>query len=118
MGSAIDRSCAMGSPPWAAKGCCASQCRRFGRCGASVTRLHAGGCRSAERLAARPCETPPRRVEDGHMTDVLSLRGVRSWREQPRNGEDPMSDIDVLNRTLVTENLGIAAYEAALGSGL
>lgn len=29
-----------------------------------------------------------------------------------------MSDVDVLNRTLVTENLGIAAYDAALGSGL
>lgn len=29
-----------------------------------------------------------------------------------------MSDVDVLNRTLATENLGIAAYDAALGSGL
>jgi Ferritin-like domain len=29
-----------------------------------------------------------------------------------------MSDVDVLNRTLVLENLGIAAYEAALGSAL
>ena len=29
-----------------------------------------------------------------------------------------MSDVDVLNQTLVTEHLGIAAYDAALGSGL
>ena len=29
-----------------------------------------------------------------------------------------MSDIDLLNQTLETEHLGIAAYDAALGSGL
>jgi hypothetical protein len=29
-----------------------------------------------------------------------------------------MSDVDVLNRTLAVENFGIAAYDAALGSGL
>ena len=29
-----------------------------------------------------------------------------------------MADVDILNRTLAVEYLGIAAYEAALGSGL
>jgi hypothetical protein len=41
----------------------------------------------------------------------------RMMRDRPSSGA-VMSDIDLLNESLGVEHLGIAAYEAALGSGL
>src|SRR5262245_30252844 len=78
-------------------------------------------CSPVARAWHRSSDSSPRQLgRNSRLTDETPTASVANWASKATSERSvpTMSDVDVLNGTLASEHLGIAAYDAALGSGL